>query len=325
MKTVFNNSEICHAWAYASPDEHGRTGNESCWFQGHRLNSYGTQIAQRLGSFVLFADENYSNTTAAHLSRARQAVSHLHALDVKAPQMGSEISRDLTEHYEHLMAKAEDLMASALKRRAPHLFAEDLDAADDCIRAIRYLREIAKTKPGRSFFTFWGRDGRQYKGRGTKPFPTARLAKLQAKGHDIRTGNTEALEEAQRKAAARLARQEAKERAAWAERGTQWKAGEPVSIFGHPDTLVRVRAYTTSEHAFPQPADEGRLMLETSKGVRLPIEAPLVAYKAHKSGRSIVGLSVGGFKVLACNENTVQVGCHKIRWAELDEALAPHA
>jgi len=76
MKTVFNTSELPHIWA-AQTQNTGKAG--SFYFNGKTIYSYGSHfpIATIDGNSVLFTMRSYSNTTAKHINKARQAVSHL--------------------------------------------------------------------------------------------------------------------------------------------------------------------------------------------------------------------------------------------------------
>jgi len=75
MKQVFNTSELPHVWASQKQNE-GRAG--SFYFSGKTIYSYGSHfpIATIDGENVLFTMRTYSNTTAKHISKARQAASH---------------------------------------------------------------------------------------------------------------------------------------------------------------------------------------------------------------------------------------------------------
>lgn len=80
MKTVFSNSELAHEWAYQSQNE-GRTSNESFYFNGNTIYSYGSHfpiasISETNSYDVYFTTRSYSNTTAKHISLVRNAVSH---------------------------------------------------------------------------------------------------------------------------------------------------------------------------------------------------------------------------------------------------------
>ncbi len=77
MKTVFNNSEVCHVWAAQKQDQ-GKSGN--IFFAGKSIYSYGShfEMARFITPEVVFiTTRSYSVTTSGHLSRVRRAVSHL--------------------------------------------------------------------------------------------------------------------------------------------------------------------------------------------------------------------------------------------------------
>jgi len=75
MKTVFTNRELPHRWAHQLQG-HGRANSMS--FNGECFLSYSTVIARiikRKGKTAyLLNTTRYSNTTAHHLSRVRQAI-----------------------------------------------------------------------------------------------------------------------------------------------------------------------------------------------------------------------------------------------------------
>lgn len=77
MKQVFSNSELPHIWANQSQNN-GKTPNGSFYFNGATIYSYGSHfpIATIAGNDVLFTMRTYSNTTAKHIGRTRQAISH---------------------------------------------------------------------------------------------------------------------------------------------------------------------------------------------------------------------------------------------------------
>lgn len=77
MKTVFSNSEICHIFARQSQTE-GRTSNSSIFFRNNVIYSYGHHfpMCAIVGNLAVITHRSYSNTTAKHLIKVRQAVSH---------------------------------------------------------------------------------------------------------------------------------------------------------------------------------------------------------------------------------------------------------
>lgn len=83
MKKVFSNNEVTHIWAQQTQSE-GRGSN--IFFEGATIYSYGKHfpIATIEGNDVLFTLDSYSSTTAAHISRARSAISHKNIIWCKA-------------------------------------------------------------------------------------------------------------------------------------------------------------------------------------------------------------------------------------------------
>lgn len=78
-KKTFTGRELPHIWANQQQDE-ARAG--SFYFKGATIFSYGSHfpIATIEGGNVLFTMRSYSNTTAKHISKARQAISHIAGL-----------------------------------------------------------------------------------------------------------------------------------------------------------------------------------------------------------------------------------------------------
>lgn len=76
MKTVFNNSELSHVWANQK-QESGK--GSSMFFNKSGIYSYGHHfmIAKHLNEdTILFTLRGYSNSTAKHITKVRQAANH---------------------------------------------------------------------------------------------------------------------------------------------------------------------------------------------------------------------------------------------------------
>ena len=89
MKTVFTNDMVAHVWAQQN-QERGRSSNGNFSFEGSRLYSYSTCIAQFVKhgrkTVVLFDNHRYSNTTSSkHFPPARRATSHHKSFSVPNP------------------------------------------------------------------------------------------------------------------------------------------------------------------------------------------------------------------------------------------------
>jgi hypothetical protein len=77
MKQTFSNQELPHVWAQQSQN-YGKNPGGSFYFRGATIYSYGNHfpIATIEENTVLFTKSSYSNTTAKHINKARQSVSH---------------------------------------------------------------------------------------------------------------------------------------------------------------------------------------------------------------------------------------------------------
>jgi len=84
--SIQNLDSVCHYWAHQIESE-AKTANGSLSFNGNELVSYSTPIGRIINNIVLLSYENYSVTTARHLSKARSATSHLKQYFV--PDVGS--------------------------------------------------------------------------------------------------------------------------------------------------------------------------------------------------------------------------------------------
>lgn len=77
MKQVFNTSEVAHIWAQQN-QKSGRNPQKNLYFEGATIYSYGGHfpIATIRGNDVFFTLKSYSNTTAKHIQKVWQAISH---------------------------------------------------------------------------------------------------------------------------------------------------------------------------------------------------------------------------------------------------------
>jgi hypothetical protein len=125
-KTVFNNQELCHAWAaynrdpksLDAPPSHGRNTQGSLYYEGDEIYSYGYHfLAAKFhttanGPVVLINNDNYSPTTAKHLRDLHRAVRDLPTLSVKDP---SDPRASLDDNLISLM----ELLFDLLKQNRP--------------------------------------------------------------------------------------------------------------------------------------------------------------------------------------------------------------
>lgn len=136
-----NRSELTHQWAAQSRPRR-KAGNIS--YDGPTLYSYSTAIAHihvkrnargratmenpgisagirdpnDAGAFVLMRQRGYSNTTRAHKSFARSAVSHLPLAEV--PHIRPLSAREHGENLEAILANAADHLTKAQRAQMPY-------------------------------------------------------------------------------------------------------------------------------------------------------------------------------------------------------------
>lgn len=77
MRQTFQTNEVAHIWANQT-QQNGKNSGGNFYFNGATIYSYGSHfpIATIDGNNVLFTKCTYSNTTAKHISKVWQAISH---------------------------------------------------------------------------------------------------------------------------------------------------------------------------------------------------------------------------------------------------------
>lgn len=149
MKTRFSNREVAHVWA-SQQQANGRSGN--IFFEGPSIYSYGhhfemarfvTPPATGVPEIVLVTTRSYSVTTASHLSRVKQAISHLTSFTVPS-------FTDHAENLAYLIAEAQKLIDSAKRARSSWKIERVLeDFSTDHIRHYAKLFGLPLSDPPR--------------------------------------------------------------------------------------------------------------------------------------------------------------------------------
>jgi hypothetical protein len=126
MKTVFNNSDLAHKYAEQSQNE-GRGSGGSFFFRGKVLWSYGSHfpickfIEDNNGeSVLLFTTRSYSNSTAKHISLARNATSHIKKIFCNNP----EATHD--DNFKAWINSAETSATKLAKAKKPEIYLNEL-------------------------------------------------------------------------------------------------------------------------------------------------------------------------------------------------------
>lgn len=73
MKRIHTNSMVAHLWANQTQSE-ARNGNNTFYFEGSKIYSYRTLIAQLFDGFALVSSDTMTPTTAKQLCDARRAL-----------------------------------------------------------------------------------------------------------------------------------------------------------------------------------------------------------------------------------------------------------
>lgn len=129
-RKVFNNNEIPHLWAHQTQDE-ARNSQGSLYFRGDTIYSYrdsypiGRLVKNDRGEeAVLIQRDNYSQTTATHISGVRQATSHMRQFEVtnlRTWQNGIDHEKNL----EDFSARYKDALSKVVRARTHRDWALD--------------------------------------------------------------------------------------------------------------------------------------------------------------------------------------------------------
>lgn len=331
MKTVFSNSrEIPHLWAHQTQSE-ARAGNVS--FRGLKFYSYSTVIAQlvetRGGMVAVFDSCRYSVSTAKHQSLALSAVSHLPRYYVRRGERGT---YDLTPSRADVAAKIQeiaDTVAAVEAGAGSHKARfERIQGLADRVEQVRQFAKVFKlgapvipptVRKALKPETLAAYQARAEKAEAAKNTPAAIAKREKA-----------ALYRAKKKAAEEQAEKERREKivaeanAKHAGFVAEWRAGAINHIpfvygytGGTPDAVRLIQ-------------DDGRDVVETSRGARVPLSAALKLFRycqrVRENGRDFVPQSefkVGHYALnMITAEGAARVGCHLLAFDEMAALFA---
>lgn len=285
MKTVFNNSQLCHVWS-EQKQPHGKGSN--LFFEGDSIYSYGRHyLAAKIYTnkkgkkLVLVNGDGYSISTAKHLSYIRSALSgKLDFLEVANPG-------NFTGKLDGLNKKYLSALENAEKKRSVKS-----DYHLDCIlNSIEY--SLKNINLYRSFL-------------GLKPVKgdSRRLS-------DIKKSLKEKLkrytsENTPEKLAAKAVARQKKEAENQAKVIADFREGKPVNVM-LPFDLLRIE----------------KEEVVTSRGARVPLDQAKNALNKFLASQTIDGESIGNFRVDHVTQSEAvtvfKIGCHNIT---LEEALS---
>lgn len=283
MRKVVPSQEVFHLWAHQTQPT-AYNSSRSVSFDGRTAYSYRAKIARHVRTdsgegVVLFSNRKWSVTTAKHQSYCRRAIPDgVQVFNV--PKLGDDWEWLQPEQVTRLHA---------------------INVADYQERA----KELeGRAKRARKYRTYYEQDLAEVMREGIAYGLAFGL------GATFDAGTVTALEE--KVATERAARQaeqraeqaayDAEQRVLQADKLLKWRAGEPVDMYGYPDTLLRVE----SEEVV------------TSRGARVPLDHARRLYGLLKRGALHSGERAGVYKVDSVMPDAVQIGCHYITRAEVD-------
>jgi hypothetical protein len=285
QKHVFKTDMVAHVWAQQSQDA-GRNPQGNFFFQGPTIYSYRTgypiaTIVSRKGQRVtLMRTDSYSMTTGRHISLTRRAVNG-NVFRVAHGYEGT-AKPDHKANREDYARRLDDATLRAARARS------STRAMDEAGRIAREANEYAEFfgLTWRLVVPVWSD---QYRDEVRKRARAVAAAK-----------------------AVETRKREEARRAEAMERILKWRAGESVSLWDCPDTLLRVKGNR----------------IETSRGAEVPLRvAPAVwalVQEARNKGEKILpGLELGHFRLDAvAPDGTIVAGCHVIKYEELSALAA---
>ena len=286
MKTVFRGSELPHLWAHGRIDQ-GRAGNESV--NGCVYYSYQTAIGERQGGYYLISSDSHSASTARHIAEIRRAIPGGMPIFQIPSRSGASKLSDIHPSVTGKKVRAyalEQAAKCALKANKARLHKESLlESSLHWIKKAKQAEEVFHLEPAQL---------------------NLEVSKIHSQLEAERKENVKRKAEHRE----REARQAEIDTVKWESDLSAWMRGEAVS---YPHAIgggERLRLLGD--------------IIETSKGVPLPVEAVKIAYKFalrhrengwHRNGETF---KVADWQLDNISENGVIAGCHRFSWNEIE-------
>jgi hypothetical protein len=330
MKTVFSSSrEIPHLWAHQT-QSHASAGSVS--FEGVKFRSYRTVIAQlvkvsRSETVAVFDSCKYSPTTARHQSLALSAVSHLRRYYVRRAERGT---YDLTPNASDVAAKLRDVENIIKECAAGSHFArleriKGIPSRVDEVRefakifklgAVKLSPEIKKALKPETVAQF---QARADKAQAEMNSPAAIAKRAKGAAYRLKKKLAEKAADDERRERLRI---EAQEKHAL--HVLDWRAGRS----NHIPYVYGFTGLTPT--ALRLAKDDGRDVVETSMGARVPLSAALKLFrfceKTRAAGFEFIPaheFKVGHYALqMITAEGAARIGCHFLAFEEMAALFA---
>ena len=287
MKTVFNNSELCHVWANNWDENRGgRTTNNSIYFDGLTIYSYGRHF--ELGKkvwvnsawYIFLNTSSYSNSTLKHQNHLRRAIS-MNENVISFPFVGGSFNP------EFLRKQLENLESLALE-----CFTKQQKAISNFYlhgKGISYMAIIERLS---HIFEYNYQVSEKLLETKNLSYAVSKKAKIKA---EFKETKRKEKEEAQR-----LLRQKTE-----AEKLDLWLRGDYSGQLYNLDIHLRL--------------SKDKRTVETSHGAKVPTIEAIQLLKDIRSNEHVIGRKIGQFIVKETTLDFVVIGCHKITWKAVDQ------
>lgn len=307
-KTVYpDNHSVAHAWIHRTPEtNHGRTSSGNFSYDGAELYSYSTCIALDVsnnwgeldaGLIILEDRHGYSVTTAGkHFPAMHSASSHYQHLKVfKVPNYlewsGFALWNDWIEN--ELKASLNNVASITLKlqkARAENVKAMYARQIGDYVDNATALVDLIESKLTKT----------QYKK--CRQFIQERLANFDAEKYKL------SIEKEEKRQKLEKIKRDKKALA-------DWRAGAHLYL-NRADGMTLLRVKTTWGYNL---IETERKRVETSKGVKIPLDEFTLAYKLFKRGR-LLGVKLAGYTITHIDyaKKVIISGCHTVPFSEVE-------
>lgn len=275
MKKVFNNSEICHIYAQQSQNE-GRTTNNNIFFYDNKIYSYGYhyKLAEIIeNNTILINDSGYSNSTAKHINLITNATRQYEQY------FYSDIC--LNNVYNSIINASKQIIKARLKERYANLIMLKFESL------INFANEF-KRVPKQNNYT-------------QDSFLTLIELKQNEQFQEIEKIYNEIAKDKDKFI------ELGKERERKEKEKKQKEFNESLEkFFNYQINYITLKTDTDFLRI-----SQDKTMIETTQGVKIPIQEAKKLYLMIQEGKDIKGVRISNYVVISIN-GTLKIGCHKI-------------
>lgn len=282
MKKVFNNSEICHVFAQQTQNE-GRTSANNIFFYDNKIYSYGYhyKLAEIIeNNTILINNSGYSSSTGKHINLITNATRQYNQF------FYNDIC--LNNVYNSIINASISIIKARLKERYANLIISKFE------KLINFANEFNKVVKKSnytqdSFLTLIElKQNEQFK----------QIEKIYNEIAKDKDKFIEAGKERERKA---------KEK-----REKEFKESLQ-KFFNYELNYLSIK----TDEDFLR-ISEDKTQVETTQGVKIPIQEAKKLYELIELGVNIKGLRISNFTIISIN-GTLKIGCHKINIKNVHE------